>query len=65
LAFDGKINIGNGESWRLNFKLVSWFQKRGIEKFQGLRHNATKVFDVGRIKYFNGWIVISFLMDQM
>jgi hypothetical protein len=50
----GKISIRYGESWKLNFKLVSWFQKIGIEKFHGIRHNATKVFDVSRIKYFNG-----------
>ena len=49
----GKMIIGSGESWRLNFKLVSWFQRREIGKIHGKRHNVTMFFDVGRIKYFN------------
>ncbi|HSI75388.1 MAG TPA: metal-dependent hydrolase [Lunatimonas sp.] len=36
-----------------NFEVVSWFEKKGIEKVHPMNHGGSKSFDFGTIKYVN------------
>lgn len=36
-----------------NFEIISWFEKKGIEKVHPMNHGGSKTFDFGTIKYVN------------
>ncbi|WP_158856581.1 metal-dependent hydrolase [Lunatibacter salilacus] len=36
-----------------NFEIISWFEKKGIEKVHPMNHGGSKSFDFGTIKYVN------------
>lgn len=36
-----------------NYEIISWFEKKGIEKVHPMNHGGSKSFDFGTIKYVN------------